>query len=379
MVSRPITIVQILPELITGGVEKTVLELGEYFAQQGHRSIVVSNGGPMVAELTQKGSAHIQMPAGHKNPIAFSCIPKLRRLLLEKEVDIFHMHSRVPAWIGFITAKTIPLRIRPKLITTFHGFYSINAYSAIMTKGEKVIAVSDIIKNHIETTYNVPENVVKTIHCGYDAAVYNTEMVSKTRILKLKQRWKIKNKKRPFLMLPGRFTQLKGHEFFIKALERIKHLPWTAILVGDENEKPEYVELLKKQVVETKLKDRIVFAGHCNDMPAAYAISDITISASIYPESFGKVAVESQAMGVPVIATALGGSKETIVHGKTGWLFPHTDVNAFADTLAYALSHKDQCRGMGPKAELWVREQFTTHKMCEKTMALYRELCSLDS
>jgi len=374
MVDRPITIVQMLPDLITGGVERGTLEIGDFLIKQGHRSIVVSNGGPMVEALVKNGSEHIPMPVGSKNPLSLFCVPKLRKLFIKEQVDILHLRSRVPAWVGFFAVKTINQKIRPRIVTTFHGFHSINAYSAIMTKGERVIAVSKPISDHIKEEYGVSGNHVKIINRGFDESVFDPGLISQKRVDKLNTKWGLADKKGPFLMLPGRFTQLKGHSLFLSALEKIKNLFWTAVIVGDEKEKPEYASQLKKQALQKGLGDRVVFAGHCNDMPAAFKLCDITISSSIRPESFGRIAVESQAMGVPVAATALGGSIETIVHGKTGWLFPHSDLDAFAKILAEAVSDQDKCRQLGWQAKEWVREHFTTGLMCKKTLEVYEEL-----
>ncbi|MCA1785923.1 MAG: glycosyltransferase, partial [Desulfobacteraceae bacterium] len=157
-------------------------------------------------------------------------------------------------------------------------------------------------------------------------------------------------------------------------LEKIKHLSWTAVLVGDERENPDYAAQLKKETTQKGLEDRIVFAGHCDNMPAAFMLSDVTISASIHPESFGRVGVESQAMGVPVVATAHGGSLETIIPEKTGWLFSPADIDGFARALAEAVHDETQRKAMGHRAKAWVTTHFTTARMCEKTLALYEEL-----
>ncbi len=374
MVARALTIVQMLPELITGGVERGTLEIGASLVRKGHRSIVVSNGGPMVDELVKNGSKHITLPVGSKTPISIFCIPRLRKLFVEEKVDILHLRSRVPAWVGLLAAKTINKKIQPRIVTTFHGFYSINPYSAIMTKGERVIAVSKPIKNHIREKYGVFGDHVKTINRGFDATRFDPGLVNPRQVAILKKKWGLVNKKAPFMMLPGRFTELKGHILFLSALEKIKHLSWTAIFVGDENEKPEYAALLKKETLKRGLSGRVVFAGHCNDMPAAFMVSDITVSASIHPESFGRVAVESQAMGIPVVATALGGSLETIIPKKTGWLFPHTDIDAFAKVLSEAVVDQKKRQSMGQQAKVWVGKNFTTELMCEETLLLYEKL-----
>jgi glycosyltransferase involved in cell wall biosynthesis len=374
MVAGTLTIVQMLPELITGGVERGTLETGAFFAKKGHRSIVVSNGGPMVKALEKNGTQHITLPVGEKNPGALFCIPRLRQLFVKQKVDILHLRSRMPAWVGLLAAKSIPAATRPRIVTTFHGFYSVNRYSAVMTKGERIIAVSKLIQDHICQQYGVCGNHVKVIHRGFDASCFDPLLVDKKKVSDLRAKWGIDEKKGPVLMLPARFTELKGHRLFLSALEKIKHLSWTAVLVGDMNEKSEYAARLQKEAVEKGLKDRVVFAGHCNDMAAAFTLCDVTISASIHPESFGRIGVESQAMGVPVAATAHGGSLETIVPGKTGWLFSPADIDGFANVLAESVKDEKKRKEMGSRARAWVTEHFTTDLMCTKTLRLYEEL-----
>ncbi len=374
MVAGTLTIVQMLPELITGGVERGTLETGAFFAKKGHRSIVVSNGGPMVKALEKNGTQHITLPVGEKNPRALFCIPRLRQLFVKQKVDILHLRSRMPAWVGLLAAKSIPVETRPRIVTTFHGFYSVNRYSAVMTKGERIIAVSKLIQDHICQQYGVCGNHVKVIHRGFDASCFDPLLVDKKKVSDLRAKWGIDEKKGPVLMLPARFTELKGHRLFLSALEKIKHLSWTAVFVGDMNEKSEYAARLQKEAVEKGLKDRVVFAGHCNDMAAAFMLCDVTISASIHPESFGRIGVESQAMGVPVVATAHGGSLETIVPEKTGWLFSPADIDGFANVLAESVSDEKKRKEMGSRARAWVADHFTTDLMCTKTLRLYEEL-----
>ncbi len=374
MVARPLTIVQMLPDLVTGGVERGTLEIGAHLVKHGHRSIVISNGGPMVSQLKEEGSEHISLPIGVKSPLTLLYITKLRKLFTSKNVDIVHLRSRVPAWVGMLALKTLSLQTRPRIVTTFHGFYSINKYSAIMTKGERVIAVSKVINEHINKKYGVFGDHVTTINRGFDTSIFDPNLVSSKRISKIKKKWGLENKKGPIIMLPGRFTELKGHSLFLSAHEKIKHLAWTGVLVGDENEKPEYSAGLKKLVLRKGLETRVIFAGHCDDMPAAFRISDVTISASIHPESFGRIAVESQAMGVPVIATGHGGSLETVIPGKTGWLISPTDIEGFANILEEAVLDQAKLKKMGKFAREWVQANFTTQLMCDKTLMLYEEL-----
>jgi glycosyltransferase involved in cell wall biosynthesis len=377
MVAKPLTIVQMLPDLISGGVERGTLEIGEFLVKKGHRSIVVSNGGPMVETLVQNGSEHITLPVGYKNPISLLCVPKLRRLFIEEKVDILHLRSRVPAWIGMLAAKTIFQHEHPRILTTFHGFYSVNKYSAIMTKGERVIAISRFIKGHIKEKYGVEGDNISLVFRGFDSSRFNPSRVNEQHMSDLKKQWGLTDRLKPYIILPARFTEWKGHLLFFSALEKLQHLDWTAILVGDENEKPSYVKMLKKEAEAKGIMDRIVFAGHCRDMPAAYQLCDIAVSSSIEPEAFGRVAVEAQAMGLPIIATAHGGSLETVIHNETGWLFSHTDANAFANTLIEAISDEKKRRSIGCRARAWVHEHFTTELMCEKTLNIYKEMVAV--
>lgn len=374
MVARPLTIVQMLPDLISGGVERGTLEMGAYLSRKGHKSIVISNGGPLVKNLESDGSRHLALPVGKKSPLTFACIPKLKRFFKENSVDILHLRSRVPAWAGWLAVKTMAKKDRPRIVTTFHGFYSVNKYSAIMTKGEKVIAVSRTIKEHILKMYGTDGGKIVLINRGFDQNYFNPERISQEQKQEILKSWGVETGNSPIILMPGRFTRLKGHSLFLESLEKIKHLPWTAVIIGNEGENPDYAEQVKNDAVAKGVRDRIVFAGHCNDMAAAYSVADLTVCPSVYPESFGRVAVESQAMAVPVIASALGGSLETIVHGKTGWHFSHTDSSALAESLYLALSDEQIRKHMGNEARKWVTRQFTTAQMCEQTLSVYQDL-----
>ncbi len=376
MVARSLTIVQMLPELITGGVERGTLEIGAYLVKNGHRSIVVSAGGPMVKDLEENGSEHVTLPVGSKNPLSLMCIPKLRKLFIEQKVDIIHLRSRMPAWIGFLAAKTIPIKKRPGIVTTFHGFYSINRYSAIMTKGDRVIAISNFIKDHIKDKYSVSGDHVKLIFRGFDSSRFHPDKVSQEQMDVLKQKWGIAKSNKPIIIFPARFTEWKGHLMLLNALERIKHLQWTAIFVGDVNEKSVYASQLEVKAIKMGISDKIVFTGLCNDMPTALKLSDIAVSASLEPEAFGRVAVEAQAMRLPVIATAHGGSLETVKDLKTGWLCEPGNVTEMGNALKKAITNTTKRSNMGNEAIRWVTGNFNSKIMCLKTVELYKELSS---
>jgi glycosyltransferase involved in cell wall biosynthesis len=375
MKTNPITVAQMLPDLHSGGVERGTLELGDYLVRQGHRSIVISEGGPMVATLEKQGSRHIRLPVGGKNPITLTAVLPLRRLLLREKVDILHLRSRVPAWVGYLAFKSLSPSIRPRLVTTFHGFYSINAYSAIMTRGEKIIAVSNTVATHIKTCYGVPDDRIHVIHRGFDEQLFTPGSVDTERINLLRDRWSLAGAPSPLIMLPGRITQWKGHDIFIRSLAAIKDLPWTAVCVGSFEGKETLMRELTLLIRSCGLEGRIRFVGHCADMPAAYLLSDIVVSASsTEPEAFGRVAIEAQAMGKPVVATAHGGSLETVLDGKTGWLVSPGDTKSMASALSEAVSTPDLRNRYGDAAMAWTRDRFTVEKMCQETLTLYETL-----
>jgi len=375
MAVEKLTVVQILPELDEGGVEGETLDLAIYLAQQGCRSIVISGGGRLVPQLEMNGCFHILWPhIGEKSLRCLQYVSKLRNFLQSEGVDILHLRSRLPAWIGYLAWRLMPDNQRPSLITTFHGFYSVNSYSRIMTKGEKVAAVSETIKQHIIENYCIDESRISLIHGGFDVRNFSPEAVSEQRITLLRQRWLPAHGGTPVIILPGRLTQWKGQDLFIESLARIKHQGFIGLLIGDTEENPSFTKKLNELIRQHGLENKVRLVGHCSDMPAALMLADVVVSASsTQPEAFGKVAIEAMAMGKPVIATAHGGSLETVLPGLTGWLVPPLNSQAMADALTDALGNPDKAKDLGRKGREWVNERFTARVMCEKTLALYYE------
>ena len=376
MVAGPLTVVQMLPELESGGVERGTLELAGYLARLGHRSIVISAGGRMVPQLVSEGSEHIQWDVGKKSPMTLRFIPKLRRFLVERQVDILHLRSRMPAWIGYLAWKSLSKNSRPRLVTTFHGFYSVNKYSAVMTKGERVIAISKTISQHIQTEYNIPAEHIELIYRGVDESNFSPSAVSSETLDYFVKKWNLPKERPPVIMLPGRLTRLKGHDVFFRALKKIERLDWLAVCVGDTADSAGYHRDLQNLLGKLQIADRVHFVGHCDNMPAAYLLADIVVSTTLSrPEAFGRIAVEAQAMGKPVIATAHGGSLETVLPNITGWLVPPgSDPDNLADALREALVDSRKRREFGNRGMEWVSRNFAKTAMCEKTLALYNTL-----
>lgn len=376
MLVKKLTVVQLLPELEEGGVEGETVDLAMYLARKGHKSIVISGGGRLVQQLEDAGCIHVQWDfIGEKSLRCLQYILKLKKYLIQEKVDILHLRSRLPAWIGYLAWKLIPENQRPSLVTTFHGFYSVNSYSCIMTKGETVAAVSETIREHILDNYKVDSSKLKLIHGGFDTDEFSAQSVSNSRIERLRSQWLASHEGKPVIVLPGRLTLWKGQDVLIDALARLNKFDFVCLLIGDTEENLSFTKKLKDRIKTVGLQDKIMLVGHCSDMPAALSLADIVVSASsTQPEAFGKVAIEAMAMEKPVIATAHGGSLETVIDGETGWLIPPVDHVALADVIAEALDSPEKCKVFGQKGRAHVLTHFTAKRMCEKTVELYYEL-----
>lgn len=374
---QKLTIVQALPDMDEGGVEGETYDVAVYLAQQGHKSIVISAGGRLVAGLEEQGVIHYRWPGiGKKNLSCLQYIWKVRSLLLKQDVDVLHLRSRLPAWVCWLAWKSLPVAKRPGLLTTFHGFYSINCYSAIMTKGQQVIAVSDGIKKHIIENYQIDPHKIPLVYGGVDINIFSPDSVDKDCVDKLIIDWKIK-KDKPVLILPGRITRLKGHEFLIKSIAKLKSLDFTLLMVGDLQINS-YINYLIKLVEDLGLEEKIKFVGSCDNMPAAFSLADIVISSSIEPESFGKTVIEAMAMAKPVIATKHGGSLETVVDGVTGIHVTPGSIDDMAGAIEKLLLDSELCLQYGQNARRVAKEKFSIQAMCNETFSLYKKLSKYD-
>lgn len=370
------TVLQILPSLNGGGVERGTIEMASALKERGWTPIVASSGGIMTHELKRIGVRHITLPVASKNPFVMRRnISRIAAIIEEYDVDIVHARSRAPAWSAYFAAK----RTGAHFVTTFHaaynrGGYFKNAYNAIMAKGERVIAISDFIADHIRAHYDVAPERIVTIPRGVDCRKFNPAAIHAERIMDMSRSWGLPDGV-PVIMLPGRLTRLKGHTTFIEALARIRDKEFLALLVGSTEGREAYCAELNKLVVSFGLEGRVQIKGHCDDMAVALMLSDVVVSATSVPEGFGRIAVEAQAMGRPVIATAHGGSMETILDGETGWLVPVGDVEAMADALAAAIDLSSDAReAVALRARQHVLAHFAIEHMCASTIALYEDV-----
>lgn len=376
---RLATVMQVVPAMVTGGVERGTVEVAEAIVQAGGRALVVSSGGPMVHELTRVGADHITLPVHTKNFFKMrKNAARLAQLIEEESVDLVHARSRAPAWSAYWACK----RAKTPFVTTFHGTYSCGNvfkrwYNSVMTKGERVIAISSFIAGHMRQIYGVKRDIIRQIHRGVDLFRFDPEKVTAERLVKLATQWNIPDGV-PVIMLPGRLTRWKGQLVFIDAIAQLGRRDICCLLVGSDQGRHEFHKELENRIKHHKLEGVVTLVDQCNDMPTAYKLSDIVVSASTDPEAFGRVACEAQAMGRPVVATNHGGARETVIEGKTGWLCEPSDVDSMTKALAkgLALTH-EQREEMAERAVQHIRDHFTKEAMCAKTLEVYNEVLSV--
>jgi glycosyltransferase involved in cell wall biosynthesis len=365
-------VLQVTAALEQGGVERGTIEMAAYIVFKGDQSYVASQGGRMVAELVHQGSQHVLLPLAQRNPLfILYCAFMIVRLIRQEGIDLVHARSRAPAWAAFIATRIT----KTKFITTFHGTHRIQncfkkVYNSSMVRGERVIAISQFIKKHIMDNYGVPEAQIDVAPRGFNPGIFDRKLIPPERLKLLRSEFSLQEDV-PVINLPGRLTRWKGQELFLRALVEIKDLPWQAILIGSATKKSQYVEQLKKIVQTEGLTDRVTFVGNRTDIESFYALSDIVVSASLEPEAFGRVAVEAQAMGVPVVASAHGGSLETIRDGQGGWLFTPGDIKDLAAKLRIALMSPDLSE-LGKAAQKFTWEKYTVDKMCAAEWQTYQ-------
>jgi glycosyltransferase involved in cell wall biosynthesis len=364
--ARPLTVLQVLPELASGGVERGTLEVAAALVAAGHRSLVISGGGRMVAELEAGGSEHLTWSIGRKSPLTLRLVPRLRRLLAEHGVDILHARSRVPAWVGYLAWRRMPAGTRPRFLTTAHGVYSVNRFSAIMTRGEAVIAVSESVRDYLRESFpRMDMGRVRVIHRGVDARLFPRgyrpapEWLSNWRAQfpQLRDKW--------LLTLPGRITRLKGHETFLRLVARLAAMDAGVhgLIVGDADASGQaYARELRRQASDAGLP--VSFTGHRDDMRDIYASSKLVLSLSSHPESFGRTVAEALSMGVPVLGYDHGGVAELLRGAYPEGRVPVGDEEAL---LTRVLEFMRQAPRPGPLP-------FTLEAMLGKTLALYEEL-----
>ena len=376
MQTKPV-ILQVVPRLESGGVERGVVEITQATVRAGMTALVASSGGPLVHQVTRAGGQHIELPLASKNPLVmWRNARALQRIIEERGVRVIHARSRAPAWSAYFAAK----RTGIAFLTTFHGVYGRasrfkHAYNSVMVKGRKVIAVSQFVMQHIMKEYSVPAERIRLIPRGVDFSLFDEQHVIADRVVQLIKSWRLPEEPVPIILCPGRISRIKGQHLLVEALTRIKDMHFLCIIAGNDAGHESYREELEAQIVAGGLEGKVRIAGNTNFMTEAYTLAQIVVVPSIKPESFGRVAIEAQAMGRLVVATDHGGARETIIPNETGYLVPVGDAQTMAEAIRYGLTMDAQTsQAMGDFAREHVRAHFSSEQMQEKTIAVYREL-----
>ena len=372
-----LVVLQVLPELNQGGVELGTIEIASELQKRGIKNFVASAGGRMEGNLERLKVKHFTLPLKTKNIFKMWLNSlRLAKIIKENGITVVHARSRAPAWSAYWAAKKCGVHY----MTTFHGTYGLGPcgikkiYNQVMTFGERVIAISNHIKEHIIKNYGTDESKIRLIARCVNMDNFDVENTSAERMIKFLEDNQIPSDK-PLITLIGRLTNWKGQKLLINALNKIKDLDFHCLLIGDDQGRTKYSDELHDMIEQFGMENRYTFIRHVTDVPAAMLVSDIVLSTSIEPEAFGRIAIEGQAMGRIVIASDIGGSKETVIDGVTGKLFKSGDADDLANAIKWALSLSTEEREkIGAEAVKNVKEHFTKQKMCDKTISVYEEL-----
>ena len=376
---RPISVLQVVPRLDTGGAERTTIDIARALTAAGFKAIVASEGGRLEDELRRAGGELRRTTLDTKQPIKLLANSRaLARLIAEENIAIVHARSRAPAWSALFAAR----RARVPFVTTYHGIYNAQNpikrwYNSVMLRGDAVIANSQWTAHHILSAYSFRPRWLVVIPRGIDLSEFNPVKIDSLEVQRQREQWGARVDQR-VILLPGRLTRWKGQGVFIDALAK---LPGSlrnkvrAVIAGDAQGRREYLRELQQAIKREDIQDIVSLSPHIGDMALAYAAADIVVSASTDPEAFGRIPPEAAAMGLPVIATDHGGARETVLAGVSGLLTPPGDVFALATALGDLLtrSHAELAE-MGRKGRAHVVTNYSVERMQSETLKLYRTL-----
>jgi glycosyltransferase involved in cell wall biosynthesis len=378
-VAGNVAVLQVLPSLVTGGVERGTIEMTQAIADAGWTALVASAGGRLVPVVERAGGRHITLPLASRNPLRIWRNGQLLAGLIRAEqVAIVHARSRAPAWSASLACK----RTGAHFVTTYHGTYNEDLpfkrrYNSIMAHGERVIAASRFIANLINRQHQTDPARIRIIPRGVDPAIFDPGAVAGHRVARLALEWRLPHGA-SVVLLPGRLTSWKGQAVLIEALARLTGHNVCCVLVGSDQGRRRYSAGLIRQAEALGVADRLRLVGECQDMPAALLLADVVVHASTQPEAFGRVVIEAQAMGRPVVASDLGGPIETVEHGVTGWRTPPGDAGALATAIEMALALPPEARkAIGCRARAAVLRGYTVSAMQVATLGVYREVMGL--
>lgn len=368
-------ILQVLPHFNMGGVEQGALDLACYLEDKGHKAFIATTSGNKIIQAKAKGVHVIQLPVASKNPyILLKNIHNFTRICKEFSIDLIHARSRAPAISAYMACKKLHI----PFVTTFHGTYNFNNfikkyYNSIMVRGDRVIAISHFIKNHIRQHYSkwIHEDKIRLIHRGVDIDYFNPACVDSSIQEALKKEWRLPPQEPVFLM-PGRLTRWKGQEAVIKMLTALPK--GVVVFLGSDQGRTEYSQQLKTLALSLGISERVRFIDSCPTMREAYGLSTVVLHASTDPEGFGRVIAEAQAMGKPILTSIHGAGREIILD-KTGWLIDPNNIDDMVNTLNHVLTLSPTVlSALQQKARNRVIENFSRDLMMEKTLEVYKEL-----
>ena len=375
-----INVLQVIPKLGYGGAETGCYDIAHYLAEKDCGSFIVTSGGDLLKFVKKSKVGIFKLPVHSKNPIfILSNIFLLIFLIIFKKINIVHARSRAPAWSCYFAC----LLTNTIFVTTFHGTYNFKSklkkfYNSIMLRSKLTIAGSNFIFGHINEHYNeylTKKKKLRVIFRGINIDYFSPKNTSGC---KWQEKWGIDTNKFTIL-LPGRLTQWKGQEKFIESLniliEDYNFTNFQAILLGSDQGRKVYTKKLYSLVERYALTKKVKFISHCKEMPLAYSLADVTVSASIEPEAFGRVAVESQSMGKPIVASDIGGSKETILNKKSGFLYKHDDPRELAKNLNTVIQlSQEELKLIGNEGRKNVTKKFDVEVMCDSNLREYKKL-----
>ncbi len=377
------TLLQVVPELETGGAEQTTLDVAQAVVRAGGKALVATKGGRMIARLEADGGKPVLMPVHSKNPLVMlGNAARLADMIRKEKVSLVHARSRAPAFSALWAAHAT----HTPFVATYHGVYKAKSglkrwYNAVMTRGDLVIANSDYTRDHVLAEHEIDPDKIVSIPRGVDFSRFDPALVAPERIAALREAWGLKaDDPRTVFLLGGRLTRIKGHLSIIYAAAKLKAKgrdDFLILFAGDDQGRTDYRQEVEGAISAAGLSDAIKAVGHCDDMPAAYLLADIAMLPTLVPESFGRAAVEPQAMGRPVLASNHGGVTETVLPGKTGWLVKVGDADAWAQAMAKAIDvGPDKRAAMGAQAAKRARQLYSNDAMCAATLAAYERVLS---
>ena len=381
--SSKIKVLQVIPKLGYGGAEVGCYDFAHYLAENNCSSCIVTSGGELLKYVNKKKVKVIKLPVHSKNPILmFLNFLILTFIILLKNISIVHARSRAPAWSCLLATKIT----NRKFVTTFHGTYNFSNpikkfYNSIMLRSDLIIAGSNFIFSHIKENNSEYLNSKKkflVIFRGINTEYFDPKAVKQSEELKLISDWEIQKDKK-LILLPGRLTSWKGQEMFIESLnlvnKELQDQNFYAVILGNDQGRNVYKKKLLRLVEQYRLNNQVKFVDYCKHMPSAYKISNIVVSSSIEPEAFGRISVEAQSMEKPIIASNIGGSKETIINDKTGFLFDAGNSISLSKKIVEVLQlDETTLKSLGNEGRKNVIKKFNIEKMCISTYSEYKKL-----